>query len=62
MEQPLMDALLGYLAGRAGVALLGPRTCQAGRRVPVVSFTAEGRSSAHIAAALQVRAQMRGSC
>lgn len=54
MEQPLMEALVGYLAARPGVTVVGPRTWQAGRRVPVVSFTAEGRTSTDIAAALQV--------
>lgn len=50
-----MEALVSYLAARPGVTVVGPRTCQTGRRVPVVSFMAEGRSSAAIAAALQVR-------
>lgn len=54
MEQPLMKAMVGYLAARPGVTVMGPRTWQSGRRVPVVSFTAEGRASADIAAALQV--------
>lgn len=54
MEQPLMEALVGYLAERPDVTLVGPRTAQRGLRVPVVSFMVAGRASADIAAALQV--------
>ena len=49
-----METLVGYLAGRPDVTLVGPRTAQKGLRVPVVSFMVAGRSSADIAAALQV--------
>jgi selenocysteine lyase/cysteine desulfurase len=59
MEQPLMEALVGYLAAKPDVILVGPRTAQKGLRVPVVSFMVAGRSSADITAALQVTLKSR---
>ena len=55
MEQPLTEALVGYLASRSDVTVYGPRVAESGRRVPVVSFTAKGMPSAEISARLQVR-------
>ena len=55
MEQPLTEALVGFLASRPDVTVYGPRAAEPGRRVPVVSFTATGMPSAEISARLQVR-------
>ena len=55
MEQPVMEALVNFLASRSDVTVYGPRVAEPGRRVPVVSFRAAGMPSAEISARLQVR-------
>ena len=55
MEQPVMEALVKFLASRSDVTLYGPRVAEPGRRVPVVSFRAADMPSAEISARLQVR-------
>lgn len=54
MEEPLTAALLAGLAAMPGVRIIGPPEAVTGARVPVVSFTVDGRSSAGVSSALQV--------
>ena len=52
MEAPLQQRLVSYLASKPGVTLVGPSHGKPGLRVPTVSFVAEGKRSADVAAAL----------
>ncbi len=51
-EAALAAPLLAFLAGRAGVRVVGEPTADPQRRVPTVAFTLDGRDAADIPAAL----------
>jgi len=47
-EEALAERLLGFLRDRPGVRILGERTADRARRVPTISFVAEGHASSSI--------------
>lgn len=44
-EDALAERLLGFLAGKPGVKLIGPASTRGGQRVPTISFVADGQHS-----------------
>jgi cysteine desulfurase family protein (TIGR01976 family) len=51
-EQRLVAPLLAFLAGKAGVRVLGPASGDASVRVPTVAFTVDGRHASELPARL----------
>ena len=54
-EERLQDVLLSYLRKREDVTIHGERSASQSLRVPVVSFTVEGRSSKDIVDGIESR-------
>ena len=54
-EEKLQEILLSYLRNRADVTIHGERSADQKLRVPVVSFTVEGRSSKSIVDGIESR-------
>ncbi|GAB4167313.1 MAG: cysteine desulfurase-like protein [Thalassobaculales bacterium] len=54
-EEALADRLIGFLARRNDVRLIGAATADRNIRVPTISFVVEGRSSPSIVAAVDAR-------
>lgn len=52
MEAPLQERLVGYLASKPGVSVIGPAHGRAGLRIPTISFIVQGQKCAAVASKL----------